>query len=171
MIRHCCPDAVATPASTTPGATLRKAEAIRCSGCILLRVAILRLRPAPAALHQWHALTLAEDISRILRSPRAEACTRLGPAGVLPWVLPDLCWWLCRAYVHHLLEVRELVGDMLLHYHNVHHMLRFMGAVRGWLRDGCFPAEHARFQERVSALLGADGSPTRAAESPAGCEA
>jgi tRNA-guanine family transglycosylase len=46
---------------------------------------------------------------------------------------------LCRAYVHHLLEAKEMLGGMLLEYHNVHHMQRFVAAIRDSLRAGTFP--------------------------------
>ena len=35
-----------------------------------------------------------------------------------------------RAYVHHLLDTHEMLADILLDVHNVHHMLRFFAALR-----------------------------------------
>jgi queuine/archaeosine tRNA-ribosyltransferase len=42
----------------------------------------------------------------------------------------------CRAYLHHLLDAKELLGWMLLEVHNVHHMQRFMAAVRTAVHAG-----------------------------------
>lgn len=45
-----------------------------------------------------------------------------------------------RAYIHHLLNVHEMLGDTLLQVHNVHHFLRFFDAVRLAIKEGCFDA-------------------------------
>ena len=57
-----------------------------------------------------------------------------------------------RAYVHHLLNVHELVGDILLALHNVHHYLRFVETIRQKLDDGSFAAYRERM---LTAILGA----------------
>lgn len=43
-----------------------------------------------------------------------------------------------RAYIHHLLEAREMLASILLEHHNTHHMQRFMADVRKSIKDGTF---------------------------------
>ncbi len=45
----------------------------------------------------------------------------------------------CSAYVHHLLDTHEMLGEVLLDMHNMHHYLRFFGALRGAIAAGEFP--------------------------------
>lgn len=51
----------------------------------------------------------------------------------------------CRAFIHHLLDARELLGDMLLDYHNTHHLQQFMHALRCSIERGEFQAFCERF--------------------------
>lgn len=59
-----------------------------------------------------------------------------------------------RAYIHHLLNVREMLGDILLYLHNLQHYYRFFSEIRDSIdsdRFGAFQAEFAsRFEEKVS---------------------
>ena len=45
-----------------------------------------------------------------------------------------------RAYVRHLLDAHEMLGHVLLYTHNLHHMDRFMEAIRASLTAGRFVA-------------------------------
>ncbi|XP_066151179.1 queuine tRNA-ribosyltransferase accessory subunit 2 [Euwallacea fornicatus] len=40
-----------------------------------------------------------------------------------------------RGYIHHLLTVRELLGNVLIMIHNVHHMLRFFEKIRECIKN------------------------------------
>jgi len=53
-----------------------------------------------------------------------------------------------RAYIHHLINTREILGDVLLHIHNQHHYAQFFGAIRESIRTGTFEAYSARFLEK-----------------------
>ena len=52
-----------------------------------------------------------------------------------------------RAYVHHLLDTHEMLADILLDVHNVHHMLRFFAALRRAVAAGQL-AEFRDFHDR-----------------------
>lgn len=41
-----------------------------------------------------------------------------------------------RAYIHHMLQTKELLGLVLLDLHNCHHMLRFFADIRGAIEAG-----------------------------------
>lgn len=43
-----------------------------------------------------------------------------------------------RAYIHHLLNVREMLGDVLLYMHNMHHYYRFFATMRQTIDAGAF---------------------------------
>jgi queuine tRNA-ribosyltransferase accessory subunit len=45
-----------------------------------------------------------------------------------------------RAYVHHLLQAHEMVAEILLYTHNLHHYLRFFASLRGSIVKGQFDA-------------------------------
>ena len=49
-----------------------------------------------------------------------------------------------RAYVRHLLNCGEILGERLLTLHNVHFFMRFMEEMRAALDEGSFPAFRAR---------------------------
>ncbi|GMH38298.1 hypothetical protein BSKO_06182 [Bryopsis sp. KO-2023] len=46
-----------------------------------------------------------------------------------------------RAYIHHLIQTHEMLGSVLLHMHNTHHMLKFFESVRSSIHNGVF-SEH-----------------------------
>eukprot|EP01111_Echinosteliopsis_oligospora_P001798 TRINITY_DN12635_c0_g1_i1.p1 TRINITY_DN12635_c0_g1~~TRINITY_DN12635_c0_g1_i1.p1 ORF type:complete len:360 (-),score=80.17 TRINITY_DN12635_c0_g1_i1:33-1112(-) len=43
-----------------------------------------------------------------------------------------------RAYIHHLFNVHELLGHVLLHIHNVHHYSEFFQEIRNQIKAGSF---------------------------------
>ncbi|CAM9826311.1 unnamed protein product [Discosporangium mesarthrocarpum] len=43
-----------------------------------------------------------------------------------------------RAYVHHLLKTKDLLAQVLLQAHNIHHYLRFFQAIRESINKGRF---------------------------------
>ncbi|KAG7376222.1 hypothetical protein PHYPSEUDO_014057 [Phytophthora pseudosyringae] len=60
-----------------------------------------------------------------------------------------------RAYIHHLLNVREMLGDILLYLHNLQHYYRFFREIRAAIDTDRFAAYHAdfatRYEEKMSA--------------------
>ncbi|TMW58691.1 hypothetical protein Poli38472_010250 [Pythium oligandrum] len=50
------------------------------------------------------------------------------------------CRHYTRAYVHHLLNVREMLGDTLLYLHNMHHYYRFFRVIRSQIESNTFMA-------------------------------
>jgi tRNA-guanine family transglycosylase len=61
------------------------------------------------------------------------------------------CDCACSAYVHHLLEAREMLATMLLEYHNVHHMQCFVAAIRDSLHKGTFVSMLEHFEVELRA--------------------
>ncbi|POM61314.1 Queuine tRNA-ribosyltransferase domain containing hypothetical protein [Phytophthora palmivora] len=64
------------------------------------------------------------------------------------------CQKYTRAYIHHLLNVREMLGDILLYLHNLQHYYRFFREIRTAISTDRFVAFHAefatRFEEKAS---------------------
>ncbi|KAG2788286.1 hypothetical protein PC129_g15309 [Phytophthora cactorum] len=64
------------------------------------------------------------------------------------------CQKYTRAYIHHLLNVREMLGDILLYLHNLHYYYSFFREIRTAINTDRFAAYHAefatRFEEKVS---------------------
>ncbi|KAK6627446.1 hypothetical protein RUM44_009923 [Polyplax serrata] len=51
-----------------------------------------------------------------------------------------------KAYIHHLLNVKEMLAHTLLMIHNLHHYLQFLGAIRKSLSSGTFEKLKNDFQ-------------------------
>ena len=51
-----------------------------------------------------------------------------------------------RGYIHHLLQCRELMAEVLLEFHNTHHMCQFMKTIRGKIEEGTFLEFHQQFK-------------------------
>ena len=51
-----------------------------------------------------------------------------------------------RAYIHHLIRNKELLGLTLLSLHNLAHLIRFTGAMRQAILEGCFSEDFAPWQ-------------------------
>jgi queuine tRNA-ribosyltransferase subunit QTRTD1 len=64
------------------------------------------------------------------------------------------CQKYTRAYIHHLLNVREMLGDILLYLHNLQHYYRFFREIRAAIDADRFVDFHAefatRFEEKAS---------------------
>ena len=58
----------------------------------------------------------------------------------------EACTSYSRAYIHHLIRNKELLGLTLLSLHNLTHLLRFTGAMRQAIMDGCFSEDFAPWQ-------------------------
>jgi len=43
-----------------------------------------------------------------------------------------------RAYIHHLVNVHEILGEVLLEIHNIHHYLEFFRVIREQIKQGSF---------------------------------
>lgn len=54
-----------------------------------------------------------------------------------------------RAYVHHLLQVHEMLAEVLLEMHNTHHFLLFMEQIRQEITAGTFEAYVSWFKGQV----------------------
>ncbi|UPR00959.1 queuine tRNA-ribosyltransferase [Chloropicon primus] len=52
-----------------------------------------------------------------------------------------------RGYIHHLLECRELLAEVLLEFHNTHHMCSFMKTIRTTIEEGVFSEYTEEFQK------------------------
>jgi len=61
----------------------------------------------------------------------------------------DACANHSRAYVHHLLNTEEMLGDVLLSIHNTHHWLAFFSAARRMIAEGTL----ARYADALRAAL------------------
>jgi len=58
----------------------------------------------------------------------------------------ETCTCYTRAYIHHLIRNKELLGLTLLSLHNLTHLIRFTGAIRQAILDGCFSEDFAPWQ-------------------------
>ncbi|RLN31655.1 hypothetical protein BBJ28_00004604, partial [Nothophytophthora sp. Chile5] len=76
-----------------------------------------------------------------LREPRF--ATDFGP--LLPGCDCFACQNYTRAYLHHLLNVREMLGDILLYLHNLQHYYLFFRQIRAAVDADRFGAFHAEF--------------------------
>jgi queuine tRNA-ribosyltransferase len=56
-----------------------------------------------------------------------------------------------RAYLHHLALAKEILGVMLLSWHNLHYYQELMAAMRRAIAEGAFQAFAARFQAEQAA--------------------
>ena len=77
-----------------------------------------RLQSGGRKLNLWQT-EYKEDLSPILSDCKCYACRKHS-----------------RAYIHHLLLENELLAYTLIYEHNMHHMLRFMAAVRTSISEG-----------------------------------
>ena len=58
----------------------------------------------------------------------------------------EACTGYTRAYIHHLIRNKELLGLTLLSLHNLTHLIRFTGAMRQAILEGCFSEDFAPWQ-------------------------
>jgi queuine tRNA-ribosyltransferase len=58
----------------------------------------------------------------------------------------ETCKKYTRAYIHHLIRNKELLGLTLLSLHNLTHLIRFTGAMRQAILEGCFSEDFAPWQ-------------------------
>ncbi len=58
----------------------------------------------------------------------------------------EACQGYTRAYIHHLIRNKELLGLTLLSLHNLTHLIRFTGAIRQAILEGCFSEDFAPWQ-------------------------
>jgi queuine tRNA-ribosyltransferase len=55
------------------------------------------------------------------------------------------CTGYSRAYLHHVMRAGEIIGPMLLTWHNLHYYQELMGAMRRAIAEGRFAAFEAAF--------------------------
>ncbi len=72
-------------------------------------------------------------------APRAQRA-RSAPALRAPALPPLTLRRRASAYLHHLLDAHEMLGEVLLDLHNQHHYLRFFAALRAAIAADAFPA-------------------------------
>lgn len=60
---------------------------------------------------------------------------------------PDYCAPHNRAFLHHLLDAREMTAQVLLEIHNLNALAQFFEGIRATIANGTFEAEKARFEE------------------------
>ena len=82
----------------------------------------------PRKLELWGA-EFKQDFAPILQGCQCYACRRH-----------------TRAYIHHLLNVHEMLGTNLLMTHNLHHYMRFFAAIRRSIADQRFAESCAEFK-------------------------
>ncbi|WP_269604436.1 tRNA guanosine(34) transglycosylase Tgt [Prochlorococcus marinus] len=58
----------------------------------------------------------------------------------------EACTGYTRAYIHHLIRNKELLGLTLLSLHNLTHLIRFTGAMRKAILEGSFSEDFAPWQ-------------------------
>ena len=58
----------------------------------------------------------------------------------------EACTGYSRAYIHHLIRNKELLGLSLLSLHNLTHLIRFTSAMRQAILEGCFSEDFAPWQ-------------------------
>ncbi len=58
----------------------------------------------------------------------------------------EACTGYTRAYIHHLIRNKELLGLTLLSLHNLTHLIRFTCAMRQAIVEGCFSEDFAPWQ-------------------------
>jgi len=58
----------------------------------------------------------------------------------------EACTGYTRAYLHHLIRNKELLGLTLLSLHNLTHLLRFTSAMKQAIHEGCFSEDFAPWQ-------------------------
>ncbi|KKF93938.1 Queuine tRNA-ribosyltransferase-like protein [Ceratocystis platani] len=81
----------------------------------------------PSAEDMWRPANQA-DINPFVKGCRCYTCTKHH-----------------RAYVHHLLQAKEMLGWTLLQIHNYHVLSSFMADIRSALANGTFEEQKARF--------------------------
>ena len=78
-----------------------------------------------------------------LRNARhAEDIRPMDPACACP-----ACRGYSRGYLHHLVKSKEILGSMLLTWHNLHYYQQLMGGLRGAIAQGRFGDFRAAFEE------------------------
>ena len=58
----------------------------------------------------------------------------------------EACTGYSRAYIHHLIRNKELLGLTLLSLHNLTHLIRFTASMRQAIIEGCFSEDFAPWQ-------------------------
>jgi len=91
-----------------------------------------------------HALTFSLQAPGATRETEAYRLNLWDPAfsrdkgPLLPGCACYACQHHTRAYVHHLLNTRELLASVLLMSHNLHHFWGFFAEIRAATKDGAF---------------------------------
>ncbi|XP_010534982.1 PREDICTED: queuine tRNA-ribosyltransferase accessory subunit 2-like isoform X3 [Tarenaya hassleriana] len=65
------------------------------------------------------------------------------------------CYTCCnhtKAYIHHLLNVKELLAHILLEIHNTHHYLGFFASIREAIREGQFEELRRQFLDKTDCV-------------------
>lgn len=81
------------------------------------------LRPESSRLNKKYEISLADEMYADDFTPISRSCSCL------------TCQKHTRAYIHHLLNTRELLGPVLLTIHNLHHYMEFFKSIREALKS------------------------------------
>ncbi|KAG1671361.1 hypothetical protein FOA52_002971 [Chlamydomonas sp. UWO 241] len=79
---------------------------------------------------------------------------RLDKGPLVPGCACFACARHSRAYVHHLLQVHEMLAEILLEMHNTHHYHAFMAEVRGAIECGTFESYRVWFRSQAGDVGG-----------------
>ncbi|KAL6749680.1 tRNA-guanine(15) transglycosylase-like protein [Haematococcus lacustris] len=112
---------------------------------------VFPLQPLQGALVEPADVTGGRDATKLnLWAP----AHRASKAAVLPGCSCYTCKHHTRAYLHHLLQVNEMLADVLLDIHNTHHFEAWMAAIRAAIAAGTFTAYAAWFRSLLSSNSG-----------------
>lgn len=89
--------------------------------------------PMPLGVDMWSA-SHASEVSPLSPGCTCYTCTRHH-----------------RAYLHHLLQAKEMLAWTLLQIHNYHVLDRFFSAIRNSIKAGTFASDHATFSKYYEA--------------------
>ena len=115
---------------TLPEIAIAVANGIDLFDCVLPT----RLGRHGSALIREERWNLSNACFRNDYKPLDESCTC------------ETCLKHSRAYLHHLVRSKELLGHTLLSLHNLSHLLRFTNSIRRAIIEGCFSEDFAPWQ-------------------------
>jgi len=106
---------------------------------------------------QGYALSFALDPSQEVYSRKMNMRDPVYIIDSQPLIIGCTCYTCTshtRAYIHHLLNVHEMLAEVLLEIHNLHHYLEFFRIIREHIRAGDFESYKMWFLMHVSKLSG-----------------
>ncbi len=74
------------------------------------------------------------------------ACHAEDPTPIDPTCSCPACQNHSRAYLHHLTKAKEILGSMLLTWHNLHYYQSLVAEMRSAIQEGSFNSFHSKFE-------------------------